>query len=107
MKRRSTLPPRVAMWLLARLSPAERRDSIIGDLVERFSEGESPWWFWGQTAHVLATVVLGGVRRHALSGIGALIAGYAVLLAFAFIDPLINRAMLHWQSSRLFEIDAQ
>jgi len=98
-------PPRVAMWLLTRLTPAERRAPIIGDLVERFSEGETRRWFWSQTAHVLATALFNGLRRHTPSAVGALMAAYGVLLAFAWIDPMLQRAMIHWQSYTLFEID--
>jgi hypothetical protein len=108
MNRRSPAPPtppRIAVWLLTRLTPAEHRDSIVGDLVERFSEGESRRWFWKQTAHALATALFNGLRRHTLSSVGALLAGCCVLLAGQWLDSVVRHTLLRWQTSVLFQID--
>jgi putative ABC transport system permease protein len=57
--KRTTDPPRLAVWLLTRRLPAEWCDFIVGDLEEEFStrRGESPVaakaWFWWQTMRCL------------------------------------------------------
>lgn len=42
-------PPRLADWLLHRLTFGMRGDSIIGDLHEQYERGRSVGWYWRQT----------------------------------------------------------
>ncbi len=51
----SRRPPRLAVWLLERLLPAELRADVVGDLVEVYEAGNdaaggkrSSLWFWAQ-----------------------------------------------------------
>ena len=39
-------PPRVATWLLERLAPRLKRESLLGDLIERYHHGRSAAWYW-------------------------------------------------------------
>src|SRR5579863_8843545 len=41
-------PPLIALWILERLSPAERDEALAGDLLEEFQSGRSNGWFWRQ-----------------------------------------------------------
>ena len=52
-------PPPMATWLVRHLGPKNTRDALTGDLLERFSEGESDRWFWRQ---VLVAIALGALR---------------------------------------------
>jgi predicted permease len=58
--KKTTHPPRLAIWLLTRRLSAEWRDFIVGDLEEEFAtrSGDSPVaahaWFWWQTMRCLA-----------------------------------------------------
>jgi predicted permease len=58
--KKTTDPPRLAIWLLTRRLSAEWRDFVVGDLEEEFAtrSGESPVaahaWFWWQTMRCLA-----------------------------------------------------
>ena len=58
--KKTTDPPRLAIWLLNKRLPAEWRDFVVGDLEEEFAtrSGDSPVaahaWFWWQTMRCLA-----------------------------------------------------
>jgi putative ABC transport system permease protein len=58
--RKTTDPPRLAIWLLTMRLSAEWRDFVVGDLEEEFAtrSGDSPAaahaWFWWQTMRCLA-----------------------------------------------------
>jgi putative ABC transport system permease protein len=58
--KKTTDPPRLAIWLLTRRLSAEWRDFVVGDLEEEFATrgGDSPVaahaWFWWQTMRCLA-----------------------------------------------------
>lgn len=60
MKKTTSDPPRLAIWLLNRRLSAEWRDFVVGDLEEEFAtrSGNSPVaahaWFWWQTMRCLA-----------------------------------------------------
>jgi hypothetical protein len=46
-------PPALATWLLNRLAPGERRESLIGDLIEQHQRGRSSAWYWRQTVSAM------------------------------------------------------
>jgi putative ABC transport system permease protein len=58
--KKTTDPPRLAIWLLTRRLSTEWRDFVVGDLEEEFAtrRGDSPLaaraWFWWQTMRCLA-----------------------------------------------------
>ena len=52
-------PPRLASWLLHHLASTPQRESLAGDLIERYHQGQSPTWYWRQ---VLAAILAGGIR---------------------------------------------
>jgi hypothetical protein len=60
VKKTTSDPPRLAIWLLNRRLSAEWRDFVVGDLEEEFAtrSGDSPVaahaWFWWQTMRCLA-----------------------------------------------------
>jgi hypothetical protein len=79
------LPPKLATWLLERLYTARRAESLIGDLHEQFAAGRSKGWYWRQVLIAIVTPARQAVRVHALSFVGAIVAGWIVMFAwFAF-----------------------
>jgi hypothetical protein len=43
-------PPRLAIWLLERLSTGYHGESLAGDLIEQYKHGKSQLWLWRQVA---------------------------------------------------------
>ena len=65
----SLLPPRTAVWLLDLFTPAERAESIQGDLLEEFSllvsksgVASARRWYWRQTMKTVPQLAWVGVR---------------------------------------------
>jgi hypothetical protein len=56
-------PPRLADWLLFRLTSGRRKQSIIGDLHEQYGRGRSFGWYWRQT---ITTILLDGLMTRRL-----------------------------------------
>ena len=52
-------PPRLASWLLHHLASSPQRESLAGDLIERYHQGRSATWYWRQ---VLAAILAGVIR---------------------------------------------
>jgi len=52
-------PPRLASWLLHHLASSPQRESLAGDLIERYHQGQSATWYWRQ---VLAAILVGVIR---------------------------------------------
>jgi len=53
-------PPKLATALLR--SAAANEPALVGDLLERFQAGQSPWWYWRQVIAVVGRTVSFGVR---------------------------------------------
>lgn len=48
-------PPAIATWLLDRFAPVEKRESLIGDLIEQHQRGRSSAWYWRQAIGLIVT----------------------------------------------------
>jgi hypothetical protein len=46
-------PPRLAIWLLERLSTGYHGESLAGDLIEQYKYGKSQLWLWRQVAFAI------------------------------------------------------
>jgi hypothetical protein len=88
-------PPRLSTWLLVRLAPRHRRESLVGDLREQLQQGRSVWWYWRQ---VLGTILVGlatDVAAHKLLALRALVLGWsAMLIVYLLIGPLIQETRM-------------
>jgi hypothetical protein len=98
-------PPRIPLWLLEHLSAAARREAVVGDLVERYGDGESRGWFWRQALLLIAADLGQAVRVHGLTFIAALVVAYAVVFASHVLGPPIQDAITSWRVLHLWEID--
>jgi hypothetical protein len=59
----SRAPPPIAAWLLERLGPAYRNESLVGDLFEEYQQDRTRAWYWRQ---VIVAILIGqasGLRR--------------------------------------------
>lgn len=56
-------PPRLADWLLQRLTSGPRQQSVIGDLHEQYGRGRSIVWYWRQT---VTTILVGDAMKQRL-----------------------------------------
>lgn len=85
-------PPRAATWLMNRLAPGERNESLVGDLVEEYQRRRSLAWYWKQ---VLVAIVVGAardVRVHTLLALRAIVTGFGAL---GFFSWLLTRVALN------------
>jgi hypothetical protein len=96
---RSSLPPKVANWLLERFDVDE---ALIGDLAEEYGRDHSRAWFWRQT--VVAVIKKGAVdvRSHKLLAVRAVVIGWMVasLVGWTtkqFVIPLLQGSW-SWRS---------
>jgi hypothetical protein len=86
-------PPRLATRLLAHVVPGQRRDALIGDLVERFAQRRSALWFWRQTI----AVVLGELWNEKLLIVSAwLVSGYGINAMYVWLRPLCTAVHRAW-----------
>jgi hypothetical protein len=79
---RTTSPPRMATWLLTRLAADERRDSLIGDLMEQYTNGHSAWWYWRQTLFAIVLRAGRDICVHKRQAIHAVLIGFACMWIF-------------------------
>src|SRR5262249_41221174 len=76
--RMATNPPTVATWLLRRLAPPHRRESLIGDLIEQYERGRSSAWYWRQAIVAIGAGFVEEIRDHPLLLARALLLGWAL-----------------------------
>jgi uncharacterized protein involved in exopolysaccharide biosynthesis len=80
-------PPRLADWLLDRLTSGGTSDSLVGDLHEQFGRGRSIAWYWRQAtiAIALEMVMKQGLLWILVPTIAA--AGLTATLSYRFMPP--------------------
>ena len=57
-------PPSSALWLLHRFLPTERREALLGDLLEKFHQGRSSCWLWREVLIAVALSFGTTLRMH-------------------------------------------
>ncbi len=93
MSERKSNPPKGAIWFLRHLCPGDN-EALTGDLIERFSEGQTRGWFWRQVSIAFAIGILGKIQSHWPHFCYA-IAGTAMsLFLWQSVPPLAR--WLHW-----------
>ena len=68
-------PPTVATWLMTRFVSGEKRESLIGDLIEQHRRGRSAAWYWRQTISAIMTSFAAEVWRNRALVIGIVALG--------------------------------
>lgn len=80
---RVTQPPRVATWLVERLVSGEKRESLVGDLIEQHHNGRSASWYWRQVLTAIPAGAATDIRGHKLLAVRAVLVGFASMWAFS------------------------
>jgi hypothetical protein len=95
-------PPRSASWLVNLFSPAEEAESILGDLLEEFSQLASKSgaavagrWYWRQTLKTVAHLVADGFRVAPWSTTAAVVGGGLLLRFVSGLPEQAIFAVLH------------
>jgi hypothetical protein len=92
-------PPRLTTWLLQRLAPRHKRESLIGDLVERYQHGRSAGWYRRQA--VMAILVGAGtdIRDHLLLAVRALVLCWTALFLLGSFTGALHRSLFRWANT--------
>jgi hypothetical protein len=61
---RSAKPPVLAAWLLEHLTPGDKHDALVGDLLEEFQRRRSAGWFWRQVLCAIPASLFHEIRAH-------------------------------------------
>jgi hypothetical protein len=90
-------PPRVASWLIDLFGPAKEAESILGDLLEEFTQLASKSgvafarrWYWRQTARTIAHLADSGFRHAPRSTAAAVVGGFFL---HRFVSGLPNKLL--------------
>jgi len=68
-------------------------DAVVGDLVERFADGRSRLWYWGQVLTAILISLFREVRSHKLLVFRGLLTGWAVLIVFIYASGQLRELM--------------
>jgi vacuolar-type H+-ATPase subunit I/STV1 len=93
-------PPLIASWLVELFAPAEHAESILGDLLEEFSDlvsksglASARSWYWQQSAKTAVHLFGAGFRTAPWSIVAIVLGGY-LLLAFGASRPWVEDAIV-------------
>ena len=90
-------PPRLSTWLLERLAPRHKPESLMGDLSEQYHEGRSAWWYRRQVLTTIGAGVAADISAHKLLAIRAFIIGCAAFLFLSsFYGALRQALFFYW-----------
>jgi hypothetical protein len=95
-------PPRVAAWLINLFAAVEEAESILGDLLEEFSQLASKSgvaaarsWYWRQTVKTVAHLAGTGFRVAPWSTAAAVVGGFFLLRLVSGLPERAIFAVLH------------
>src|SRR5579862_5377352 len=98
---RSRQPPRLATWLLKRLVSDERRESLMGDLIEQFHHRPSRAWYWRQVLLAIAMWTVGDLWDHKRLAFQAVMLNVTVLIACHAFALAMYRRAAPWMNTRI------
>jgi hypothetical protein len=103
-------PPRIASWLVSLFSPAEEAETILGDLLEEFSQLASRSgsafarsWYWRQAVKTIAHLFVSGFRDAPWSTAAAVVGGFFLHgfvsgLPGKVLSALTDRYLFYWSA---------
>ena len=81
-------PPRMAVWLLKRWASPYQRESLLGDLLEMYSDGRSRVWYWREVTAALILARVRAMRSLPRTGFGTALLRLVNMLLLAGIIAL-------------------
>jgi len=94
-------PPRFATMLLRRLPPPAA-EALLGDLLEEYVAVRSGAWYTRQVIAAIVVSAVGGIARHKLVALRAIVVGWVVLLLFfGTAGDVLAGGSRHWISYRI------
>jgi hypothetical protein len=78
-------PPAIATWFLKRLVSGEKRESLIGDLIEQYQERRSVAWYWRQVFMAILVGATQEIREHKVLAVRAAMSGLALWSLFNWL----------------------
>jgi Fe2+ transport system protein B len=103
-------PPRFAAWLVNLFSPADGAESIVGDLLEEFSQLASKSgvpvarsWYWRQAVRTIAHLFGAGFSNAPWSTAAAIVGGFLLHgfvsgLPGKVLSALTDRYLFYWSA---------
>lgn len=95
-------PPRLATWLLQRMTSGPRSESLIGDLFEQYRNRPSALWYWRQAITAIVLGIGADLRAHPLLAARSVAIGWALYFACAVPVNWLTRAtrdaIIEWLS---------
>ena len=82
---RSSGPPTLATWLMTRFVSGEKRESLVGDLIEQYRRGRSSGWYWRQAISAIITSFTAEAWRHKVLAICVVAVGMYLPDIYMFI----------------------
>jgi hypothetical protein len=98
---RSDQPPHLATWLLERLVSGPTRESLIGDLEEKYRCGRSSVWYWRQTIMAVLLSSARDIRDHRLVAVRAAVITWMFLIPWVFFTGWAYGSTRFWVSATL------
>jgi hypothetical protein len=89
-------PPRFATWVLERLAPRVKRESLLGDLIEQYHNGRSAAWYRRQVLTAILTGAGADIREHKLLAVRALAVCWAALFLVGSFTGALHQALFRW-----------
>ena len=92
-------PPRLTTWLLQRLAPRQKRESLIGDLIEQHQNGRSAAWYRRQAFIAILVGAGTDIRDHILLAVRALVTCWTALLILGYFTGALHHALFRWTNT--------
>jgi hypothetical protein len=89
-------PPRLTTWLLQRLAPRHNRESLIGDLTERYQHGRSAGWYRRQAFMAILVGAGADIRDHKLLAVRALVVCWTALFLVGSFMGVLHQSLFRW-----------
>lgn len=94
-KANSLDPPKLATWLMEKLTPAPHNAPLAGDLMEAFKQGRSSSWYWRQVFWTVLIGLLNLFRKRRGRFAYALACGGLICAAWFSVFPMTGRDTTH------------
>jgi len=90
-------PPTIATWLVTNLTTGPNRESLVGDLVERYQRKQSAVWYWREVGiAVVGSFTSEALRHWWMTAVAIAIARVLPETYVRFLSPPVNIVYSAW-----------